>query len=389
MSIIKNYHLRCTSCGASYQKEELNTFCKACGQSPIGVQFELYPVSPMAIIDANERSMWRYAKVMPLLSEKNRVSLGEGFTPLLTLSALAKKLGLENLLLKDESLNPTGSFKARGLSMAVSKAKELGVEGCIIPTAGNAGGALSAYCAKGGLKSIVVMPEHTPLAFKKECVAFGAELIEVKGLINDCAKKVAEIRREKDFFDISTMKEPYRLEGKKTLGYEIAEQLNGELPDVILYPTGGGTGLIGIWKAFEEMKAMGWITDIPTRMIAVQAENCKPLVSTFNGVQASSANYKGTATMANGLAVPHPFAEKMMLDVLSESNGYALAVSEVDILDSLKEMATTEGLLVAPEGAALLKALKILISKKQVMPHEKVLLLNTGSAYKYLDNINF
>lgn len=388
MSIITNYHLKCTSCGVSYQKEELNTFCKVC-QSPIGVQFELSTLSPFSIINQNERSMWRYAKVMPLSDEKNKVSLGEGFTPVLRLSALANKLGLENLLLKDESLNPTGSFKARGLSMAVSKAKELGVEGCIIPTAGNAGGALSAYCAKAGLGVIVVMPEHTPLAFKKECIAFGAKLVEVKGLINDCAKKVAEIKQEKNFFDISTMKEPYRLEGKKTLGYEIAEQFNWELPDVILYPTGGGTGLIGIWKAFEEMKAMGWIKNVPTRMIAVQTENCQPLVATFEGIQANSANYNGKATMANGLAVPRPFAEKMMLDVLSESNGYALAVNEASISKSLKEIAVTEGLLVAPEGAALLEALKILIDKKQVLPHEKVLLLNTGSAYKYLDNMSF
>ncbi|MCJ0743821.1 threonine synthase [Pedobacter montanisoli] len=388
MSIIKNYHLKCTSCGSPYPKEELNTFCKVC-HSPIEVAFELSQVMPNSVIDSNERSMWRYAQVMPLLAKKNRISLGEGFTPILELSALANKLGLDNLLLKDESLNPTGSFKARGLSMAVSKAKELGVEGCIIPTAGNAGGALSAYCAKGGLGAIVVMPQHTPLAFKKECIAFGAELVEVKGLINDCAKKVAEIRQERGFFDISTMKEPYRLEGKKTLGYEIAEQLNWELPDVILYPTGGGTGLIGIWKAFEEMKTMGWIKNAPTRMIAVQAENCQPLVATYKGIQANSTNYNGTATIANGLAVPRPFAEKMMLDVLSESNGYALAVNETAIAKSLKEIAVAEGLLVAPEGAALLEALKILISKKQVLAHEKVLLLNTGSAYKYLDNMNF
>jgi len=388
-SITNDYALICSNCHQQYQINQLQTFCTQCGSAPIVAKYCLEESSPKQVIDQGERSMWRYSKVLPLSNQENRVSLGEGWTPILPLSNLGKRLSLENLLLKDESFNPTGSFKARGLSMAVSKAKELGVEACIVPTAGNAGGALSAYCAKAQMNAIVVMPSHTPMAFQKECLAFGAALILVDGLIHDCAKKVAEIKKEINCFDISTMKEPYRLEGKKTLGYEIAEQLNWELPDVILYPAGGGTGLIGIWKAFQEMKQMGWIKAIPTRMIAIQAENCQPLVATINGWQENAANYEGSATVANGLAVPRPFAERMMLEVLSQSKGDVLGISEAEITENLKEMARMEGLLVAPEGAALLAGLKQLIKLNKVERHHKVLLLNTGSAYKYLDNFSF
>lgn len=388
-AITIDYELNCHACHHPYQKDQLNSFCSQCGKSPIEVQFQLGPQISKACILQKERSMWRYAKLLPSVHESNRVSLGEGWTPILNMARTADRLGMDHLMIKDESFNPTGSFKARGLSMAVSKAKELGVKGCIVPTAGNAGGALSAYCAKAGMQSIVVMPRHTPEAFKKECKAFGAELILVDGLINDCAKVVAEIKKDNHYFDISTMKEPYRLEGKKTLGYEIAEQLDWELPDVILYPAGGGTGLIGIWKAFKEMQQMGWVKEIPTKMIAVQAENCRPLVDTFNGLQANCTTYKGMATIANGLAVPQPFAEKMMLAVLEQSKGLAIAISETEIISSVKEIAATEGMLVAPEGAALLAALKLLLKNGAVNASQKVLLLNTGSCYKYLDSFEF
>ncbi|MES2419406.1 MAG: threonine synthase [Bacteroidota bacterium] len=387
--ITNNYELRCDYCHTPFNKHQVVTFCTLCKKSPIVAQFDLSDAITKDSIDIKERSMWRYAKMLPLLDSRNIVSLGEGWTPILTMTRLAERLGLGALTMKDESFNPTNSFKARGLSMAISKAKELGIETCIVPTAGNAGGAMSAYCAKAGMKSIVVMPRHTPDAFVKECKAFGAEVVLVNGLINDCAKRVAEIKRSKDFFDVSTLKEPYRLEGKKTMGYEIAEQMNWVLPDVILYPAGGGTGLIGIWKAFREMLSMGWIKDIPTRMIAVQSENCKPLVATFKGWQADASNYVGSPTIANGLAVPHPFAEKMMLDVLVQSKGTALAVSEKEIISSVKEIASLEGLLVAPEGAALWAALKLLIQNNQIDHQEKILLLNTGSAYKYLSSFNF
>ncbi len=388
-SITIDYGLSCPDCHYVYDKDQLNSYCLQCGKSPIEVRFDLDSSIPKNIINQQERSMWRYAHLLPLAVPVNKVSLGEGWTPLFSLDRLADRLGMATLLIKDESLNPTGSFKARGLSMAVSKAKELGVQGCIVPTAGNAGGALSAYCTKAGMKSIVVMPKHTPMAFKKECQAFGAQLILVDGLINDCAQVVAELKQQNAYFDISTMKEPYRLEGKKTLGYEIAEQLNWQLPDVILYPAGGGTGLIGIWKAFKEMQQMGWVKHIPTKMIAIQAENCKPLVDTFTGLQPDCSAYKGVATIANGLAVPRPFAERMMLNVLTESRGLALAVSEAEISYNLKEIAAAEGILVAPEGAALLAGLKQLVKNGQVSRTEKILLLNTGSAYKYLDSFDF
>ena len=243
---------------------------------------------------------------------------------------------------------------------------------------------MSAYCAKAGMKAIVVMPRHTPEAFKTECKYFGAELIEVDGLISDCAKKVAEIKAATPCFDVSTMKEPYRLEGKKTMGYEIAEQQNWKLPDVILYPTGGGTGLIGMWKAFHEMKELGWIDGPFPRMIAVQSENCMPVVLTWEGKITTSKDYKGRPTFANGLAVPKPFAEKLIQKVLFESKGTTLAVSDEEIKSAMKEIASLEGLLVCPEGAALLPALKKLLASGEIDSNESVLLLNTGSAYKYL-----
>jgi threonine synthase len=331
--------------------------------------------------------MWRYREMLPVLEDKNIVSLGEGMTPLLSLKRTTERYSLSQLLLKDEGQNPTGSFKARGLSAAVSKAKEFGIDTCIIPTAGNAGGALAAYCAVAGMNAIVVMPRHTPKMFKDECELHGAEVILVDGLISDCARKVAEIKRTVECFDISTLKEPYRIEGKKTMGYEIAEQLNWELPDVILYPTGGGTGLIGMWKAFHEMIALGWIENKLPRMIAVQAENCQPIIQTWKGNQPNAKNYVGKPSVANGLAVPNPFGEDMILQVLKQSGGLPIAISDEAMVKSVKQLAKEEGLLVAPEGGALLEALLVLIRKEVISPAEKIVLLNTGSAYKYLENI--
>ncbi|MBX2941074.1 MAG: threonine synthase [Cyclobacteriaceae bacterium] len=378
--------LQCSGCGKTYSVNELQTFadCDQCGKSPLVAHYDLSDGFNKDEINQKERSMWRYQGMLPVLDEANIVSLGEGWTPMLLADRLSAKYGMRELLIKDESANPTGSFKARGLSMAVSKAKELGVECCIVPTAGNAGGALSAYCAKAGMRAIVVMPRHTPEAFKKECRYFGAELIEVDGLISDCGKKVAEIKLTTACFDVSTMKEPYRLEGKKTMGYEIAEQLNWRLPDVILYPTGGGTGLIGMWKAFHEMKELGWITSRLPRMVAVQSANCNPIVQILEGKLDTVKNYKGSPTFANGLAVPTPFAEKMILNVLHESKGTAIAISDDAIKDAMKEIASLEGLLVCPEGAALLPAMKALLDKGKIERSESVLMLNTGLAYKYL-----
>jgi threonine synthase len=331
--------------------------------------------------------MWRYFEVLPVMDRKNIVTLGEGMTPLLTADKLATRYGFADLLIKDESFNPTGSFKARGLSMAVSRAKELGVQRCIVPTAGNAGGALAAYCAKAGIACTVVMPRHTPDIFKQECLLYGAELVLVDGLINDCAKKVAELKKTQIYFDVSTLKEPYRLEGKKTMGYEIAEQLNWQLPDVIIYPAGGGTGLIGIWKAFKEMLEMGWITGPLPKMIAVQSHQCAPVVRAFYDATGWTEGFVPQSSLANGLAVPYPFGMDMMQQVLQESNGTAYAVSEADIVEGVKEIARTEGMLVSPEGAATWKALLHLRRMQVIDEADKIVLLNTGSGYKYMENI--
>jgi threonine synthase len=307
-------------------------------------------------------------------------------TPIFSMHKIADRFGYADLVMKDESFNPTGSFKARGISVAVSKAKELGIEKCIIPTAGNAGGALAAYCAKADIKCTVVMPTHTPAVFKQECTLYGAEVILVDGLINDCAKKAVELNKDNDYFDMSTLKEPYRLEGKKTMGYEIAEQLNWQLPDVIIYPAGGGTGLIGIWKAFKEMKLMGWITGPLPRMIAVQSKNCPPILHALKDRENWKKMFNPTATIANGLAVPYPFGMNMMLQVLDESGGNAVAISEDEILNGVREIAKTEGLLISPEGAATWKALVELNRTKIIGSSEKILLLNTGTGYKYMEN---
>lgn len=333
--------------------------------------------------------MWRYREMLPVLEDDNIVSLGEGFTPILKLNNLASRYDLSHLLLKDEGKNPTGSFKARGLSMAISKAKEFGAEGCIVPTAGNAGVAMSAYCAKAGMRAVVVMPSHTPKAFKEECYWYGAEVVLVDGLINDCAAKAKELNADGRLLDVSTLKEPYRLEGKKTMGYEIAEQQDWQLPDVILYPAGGGTGLIGIWKAFKEMKSLGWLrADVKLpRMVAVQAANCSPLLDTFTGRQQNCLHYTGKPTIANGLAVPRPLGEQMMLQVLRESGGTAIGITEEEMLLGLQELGKHEGLFVAPEGAAVWMATRKLLQNEVIAPEEKILLLNTGSGQKYMANI--
>ncbi|MDN5201310.1 threonine synthase [Fulvivirgaceae bacterium BMA10] len=379
-------YLQCSKCNQSYEVERINTFSTCC-HKPLLAKYEFLTEISKHELKERESSMWRYFEMLPVLNKENIISLGEGMTPILPLQRLGDLYGMPNLWLKDESLNPTGSFKARGLSMAVSKAKELGVDTCIIPTAGNAGGALSAYCARAGIKAVVVMPSHTPAVFKQECKFYDAELILVDGLISDCGRKVAEIKKERDCFDVSTLKEPYRIEGKKTMGYEIAEQGNWELPDVILYPTGGGTGLIGIWKAFYEMQELGWIDDKFPKMIAVQAENCQPIVETLNGSQENARNYKGKASLANGLAVPNPFGEDLILEILQESNGTALGISDMEMINGVKDIAKHEGTLIAPEGGALLKAAQKLIDNHFIRPDEKILLLNTGSGYKYLENM--
>ena len=381
--------LHCSVCATPYSAFELQRV-SACCAAPLVADYDTSEyLPPAAVINAADSSMWRYGALLPLLDERYKVTLGEGFTPIVPLPRLGGGYGLNSLLLKDEGQNPTGSFKARGLSMAVSKALELGVAGCIIPTAGNAGVALAAYCARAGLPATVVMPRHTPDAFKEECYWYGADVELVDGLISDCGARVRQRNANGALLDVSTLKEPYRLEGKKTMGYEIAEQLNWQLPDVLLYPAGGGTGLIGIWKAFREMQALGWLTPdakLP-RMVAVQAENCCPLLETYEGRQANCHAYQGRPTLANGLAVPHPLGEALMLRVLRESNGTVVAISEEDMLAGMRELGQQEGLFVAPEGGAIWMAARRLLASGWLQPHEQILLLNTGSAQKYLDNV--
>ncbi len=376
--------LLCSHCSRSYDLADRQSYCQHC-RKPLLVKYDLTGVFDKALLDSDNLTMWRYAAMLPIRDRDHIVSLGEGMTPMLSLKNLGHNYGFDQLWLKDEGQNPTGSFKSRGISMAVSKALELGVTDCIVPTAGNAGGAMSAYCAAAGINATVIMPKKTPQIFKDECRLFGAKLILVDGLIDQCGKEITRIKAKKDVYDISTMKEPYRLEGKKTMGYEIAEQMGWRLPDVILYPTGGGTGLIGIWKAFQELSDLGWIEGKLPKMIAVQSDNCPPVVEAFHNKQAVSKNYRGS--IASGLAVPQAFGQDLIMKTLRESGGFATTVSESDILRGVKEITRTEGVLVSPEGAAVWMALLKLTNAGYIKRDEKIVLLNTGSGYKYFENI--
>jgi threonine synthase len=381
-------HLQCVECGKIHDHRHLQTVCtESSCRSILSAQYD-FVSNTLTKEDLKNQpaTLWRYKKFLPLYDEQHMVSLGEGFTPILPLLNLKQTAG-KRVLLKDESNNPTGSFKARGLSVAVSKAKELGVSAFVIPTAGNAGGALAAYVAKAGLEAHIFMPRLTPSAFKTEARLFGADVTEIDGNISDCGKIAHALSEENGWFDISTLKEPYRLEGKKTMGYEIAEQLDWQLPDVILYPTGGGTGIIGIWKAFDELERLGWTGSSRPRMVAVQSDSCNGIYTAFHQ-NAPRSEYKDSGfTVANGLRVPKPYADRSILKVLKESNGYAVSVGDADILSALKELAAHEGLFVAPEGAALWHAFKALSRSGWIKNGETALLLNTGSGYKYLDNI--
>lgn len=330
-------------------------------------------------------TLWRYEEVLPVEERSNRITLGEGMTPLLKAERLGKQLGLHHLYIKDESLNPTASFKARGMAVAVSMAKELGATKLAVPSAGNAAGALAAYAAKAGLEAFIFMPKDTPKANIIECRQTGANVTLIDGLITDCGRIVSDRKTAEGWFDVSTLKEPYRVEGKKTMGYELAEQFGWQLPDVILYPTGGGTGLIGMWKAFDEMERMGWIGSQRPRMISVQAEGCAPIVRAFEAGLKSGAEIANAHTIASGLRVPRAIGDFIMLDILRQSRGRAIAVTDEDLLSAVKEIGAAEGLFVAPEGGACLPALKQLIDRGEVSPDEKIVLFNTGSGLKYLD----
>lgn len=380
-------HLECSACRAVHDHRQVQGCCTRCGKALL-VRYDLHRARvllPRQSLSTRKPSLWRYREMLPLERDENMVSLGEGFTPVLSLGRIGRALGLPNLFLKDEASNPTGSFKARGLCMAVSKAIELGVVECCIPTAGNAGGALAAYGAAAGMRSHIFMPKDTPSVNIAECKVYGADVHLVPGTISEAAKAMNAANESKQWFDMSTLKEPYRLEGKKTMGYEVAEQFGWRLPDVIVYPTGGGTGLIGMWKAFAELQELGWIEGALPRIVTVQSAGCAPIVRAFDLRATTSEFWQDAATCAAGLRVPKAFADTLILETLYASGGCAVAVSEEDIVRWLRDTARLEGLLLSPEGAATVAALNPLKERGAVDESTSVLLYNTGSAFKYVE----
>jgi threonine synthase len=382
-------HLECTQCGKTYTHTRLSKVSPCCGK----VLFARYDLPRLRrevsrdMLGGRPESMWRLSELLPMADPGNILTLGEGGTPLLEAVNLEKKLGLKHLFIKEEGLNPTGTFKARGLSAAISKAHELGATGFTMPSAGNAAGAAAAYCARGGLKVKVFMPQDAPEANKKECIVTGSELTLVDGLIGDAGRISTVVAAEQDLFDLSTLKEPYRAEGKKTMGLEIAMQLGWAMPDAIIYPTGGGTGIIGMYKGFQELLELGWVEGPPPKFIAVQPAGCQPIVKAFHEGKAVSEPWPNAETVADGLRVPHPFADYLILRAIRETGGTAIAVEDQEMVDAMYEMATCEGIFVCPEGAATLVALKRLVNQGFLGADETVVLLNTGSGYKYLDLI--
>jgi len=380
--------LECSACGKKYDGSIEQHVC-SCGK-PLLARYDLRRAAATLTLESlksRPRTLWRYAEVLP---NDRPVSLGEGMTALVHAERLGASIrcgqrGLRSLYIKDEGLNPTGSFKARGMTTAVSRAKQLGAKALAAPTAGNAGGALAAYAAAAGLPAVIVMPADTPSANVMECRAFGAKVIKLNGLISDCGKYVAEHKDREGWYDVSTLKEPYRIEGKKTMGYELWEQFGGKLPDVILYPTGGGVGLIGMCKAFDEMQEMGWIGATRPRMVAVQAEGCAPIVRAWEAHQSSAQFFPNAATVASGLRVPGPLGDLMILSMLRQTKGTALTVTDEEMLHAGRELASLEGIFAAPEGAATVIAARKLAASGWIKPEETVVLFNTGSGYKYAE----
>jgi len=379
--------LTCTACGTDHDHRKLQNLCTKCAK-PLYPQYDLVAASRTLTKEAlrtRVKSLWRYREVLPVLDEADIVTLGEGWTPLLPAPRLGARHGMKHLYIKDEAQNPTASFKARGMTAAVTMAKQLGAKKVAAPSAGNAAGALAAYAARAGLEAYLFMPLDTPKACVIECYELGAHVTLMKGLITDCGAEVARRKEAEGWFDVSTLKEPYRVEGKKTLGYELAEQLNWTLPDAILYPTGGGTGLVGMWKAFDEMEQMGWIGSKRPRMYSVQADGCQPIVRAFNAGEKFAAEHLGAATRASGLRVPKAVGDFIMLDLLRKSGGGAIAISDAEMIACTREVGSAEGVFTAPEGGACYAALKHLLAAKTITPDETVVVFNTGSGLKYLE----
>ncbi len=382
-------HLICPKCSSILPKGQVHGLC-SCG-SPLLVEYDLEAAQkaiPRESLSGRPSNMWRYSELLPVQDERNVVSMGEGYTPLIHARRLGKELGLNRLFIKDESSNPTGSFKARGLCAAVSMAKELGIRKLAIPSAGNAAGAMAAYGAHAGMESFIFMPADTPTANIREAEVFGAQVNLIRGLITDCGKIVAERKNKEGWYDVSTLKEPYRIEGKKTMGYELAEQFGWELPDVVLYPTGGGTGMIGMWKAFREMEALGWIRSKRPRMVTVQSAGCAPIVRAFQSNATHAEPWQNAQTLASGLRVPRAIGDFLILQALRESRGNAVAVADSDIVDAMRLCGRLEGLFLCPEGAACIPALRTLAKQRWIEAEEKIVLFNTGTGLKYLDVLN-
>jgi threonine synthase len=381
-------HLECANCGLRYEAGKLHNLCTACGK-PLLVRYDLARAGSTLTkesLRSREPSLWRYREVLPVDDPSNIVSLGEGFTPLLRVDRLSKTLDVAvDLYIKDESVNPTQSFKARGMTAAVSMAKELGVSKTAAPSAGNAAGALAAYAALAGMEAHLFMPLDTPRANIVECEQTGAFVTLIDGLITDCGKIVAERKDAEGWYDVSTLKEPYRVEGKKTMGYELAEQFDWSLPDVIIYPTGGGTGLIGMWKAFDEMEQMGWIGNKRPRMVTVQSSTCAPIVRAFEYGERFADEFENARTVASGLRVPKAIGDFLILDAIRASGGTAVSVTDAELIAAVREIGAVTGIFTAPEGAACLPALRKLIDRDLVREGESVVLFNTGSGVKYLE----
>ena len=379
--------LVCTKTGKAYSKDQLWNLSPE-ADAPLFARYDLDAAAKtMRREKLAERvpTMWRYAEVLPVENEQFQVSLGEGFTPLLQATSLGREIGVPKLYIKDEGLNPTGSFKARGMSAAISRAAELGAQAIAIPSAGNAGGATAAYAARAGLPAHIFMPKDVPPANYIECKVLGANVELIDGLISDCGKIVASRKEAEGWFDISTLKEPYRVEGKKTMGYELAEQFDWELPEVVIYPTGGGTGLIGMWKAFDEMEHMGWIGRERPRMISVQAEGCAPIVRAYRAGDEHAEPWTDAETIAAGLRVPAAVGDFLMLKAIRDSGGCALSVTDEELMASASKIAAAVGSFPAPEGAATLSALEKLIAQNLVSERDRVVLFNTGTGLKYIE----
>jgi threonine synthase len=380
-------HLQCSKCGEHYDADQVQTVCKKCGK-PLFARYDLEKAKETL----NKRelvgrvsSMWRYREILPVRRSENVVTLGEGWTPLTPTHRLGESLGLKSLLVKDEGIIPTGSFKARGLSAAISKAKELGVKRVALPSAGNAAGAIAAYGARAGLEVYVFMPEDAPKVNAVESDVVGSKVVFVKGLISDAGKLVKDGAQEMGWFSVATLGEPYRVEGKKTMGLEVAEQLDWKLPDVIIYPTGGGTGIIGMWKVFDELEQMGWIGRERPRMVSVQAEGCSPIVKAYMEGKEESQFFEGANTVAAGLRVPKALGDFLILKAVKESKGTAIAVSDEELMADVRLISRLEGIFACPEGAATISALRKMVEAGEVDGSESVVLFNTGSGLKYTD----